>query len=83
VRELADGAMAVGLYNADSTAHDIAADISEVWKGFGAHRQSSGASDTAKVRDVWKRQDLGPFTGKFVAKAVGPHDTRVLRFVKA
>jgi len=82
-RELSDGSMAVGLYNADITPHDITANISQVFQGFGAYRRTAAEASGAKIRDVWNRKELGTFSGKFTATAVGVHDTRVFRFIKA
>jgi hypothetical protein len=83
-RELADGGIAVGLYNSDSVPRNITANISLVWKGFsGAAAADSNTTSTAQVRDVWQQRDLGVFSGTFTADAIPPHGTSLLKFSKA
>jgi len=66
-KPLADGSMAVSLYNAaNRTASNITMPI---------HLLFSGGSGHVKVRDVWARKDLGEFQS-FSAEVVA-HGARV------
>lgn len=56
-RKLADGTMAVGLFNRGP----VAADASAEWTALGL----SGAQ---RVRDVWQQKDLGSFRNAFTVK---------------
>ncbi len=53
-RELADGSLAVGLFNLD----DKPAEVEVAWADLGIQGRRS-------VRDVWANKDLGRFTKKF------------------
>jgi alpha-galactosidase len=63
MKPLADGSRAVILFNRGSVDAPIAA----LWEDIGLF-----TGGKAKVRDLWKRADLGTFTGRFEAK-VEPH----------
>jgi alpha-galactosidase len=56
-KPLADGSTAVGLFNRGEDAEEIKLDFSAV-----------GAPESASVRDLWARKDLGTFTANFSAK---------------
>jgi len=72
-KELYGGSYAIVLYNKGSSSHDITADFTK-W-GW-------SASDSAKVRDLWKLQDMGTFTGSFKA-TVPSHGVVLVRMTKA
>ncbi len=56
-RPLADGTMAVGLFNRGP----VAADVKAEWPALGL----SGAQ---RVRDLWQQKDLGTFRDAFTAR---------------
>jgi len=56
-KPLADGSTAVGLFNRGEDAEEIKLDFSAV-----------GGPQSASVRDLWGRKDLGTFTANFSAK---------------
>jgi len=68
-RQLADGSRAVILFNRGKTEAKIAVNWPEI--GYTAHLK-------AKVRDLWKKTELGEFAGSFSA-AVPPHDVIMIR----
>ena len=55
-KPLADGSTAVGLFNRGEDAEEIKLDFSAV-----------GGPQSASVRDLWGRKDLGTFTANFSA----------------
>jgi len=57
VKPLAGGAKAVGLFNRGEAAMPVTA----YWKDV-------GVGETAMVRDLWARKDLGAFPGSFTAE---------------
>jgi alpha-galactosidase len=78
------------LFNAADEAMDVELDFEDVDKvsggggGGGGSSWTSGSSSwtsgsTALVRDLWLHEDLGTFTGSFVAKAVPPHASVFVR----
>jgi alpha-galactosidase len=73
MKPLADGARAVILFNRGTEAGKIAVP----WEDIGL---SPGGR--AVVRDLWKKQDLGSFEGRFEAK-VEPHDVVMVRITPA
>ena len=56
VKPLADGSKAAGLFNRAWRAATLTASFHDLKVG-----------DTARVRDLWQRKDLGVFTGSFTA----------------
>jgi alpha-galactosidase len=56
-KPLAEGSIAVGLFNRGEDAEDIKLDFSAI-----------GRPQSASVRDLWARKDLGSFSGSFTAK---------------
>jgi alpha-galactosidase len=68
-KPLADGAYAVGLFNRGESENPISLDLAEL-----------GIHGAAQVRDLWAHQDLGQFTGKFIAKV--PKHGAVMAIVK-
>jgi alpha-galactosidase len=56
-KPLVEGSIAVGLFNRGEDAEEIKLDFSAV-----------GGPESASVRDLWARKDLGTFTGSFSAK---------------
>lgn len=69
-KPLVDGSIAVGLFNR-SAKHPRT--IPLAWESVGLHDRRP-----AMVRDLWKREDLGVFTGSFCAP-VEPHGCLLLK----
>jgi alpha-galactosidase len=69
MKPLADGSRAVVLFNRGNEAGPIHVD----WESIGLFPGSRAA-----LRDLWRKTDLGEFTGRFETK-VEPHDVVVLR----
>jgi alpha-galactosidase len=69
VKPLADGSRAVILFNRGSEDSPIAA----AWEDIGLFPKTK-----ARVRDLWKKADIGAFTGRFEAK-VEPHGVVMVR----
>jgi alpha-galactosidase len=69
MKSLADGSRAVILFNRGSEEASIAAP----WEDIGLF-----PGGKALVRDLWKKADLGSFTGRFEAK-VQPHGVVMLK----
>jgi len=57
MKPLADGSKAVGLFNRGEDAIQMSVSFKEI-----------GLGETASVRDLWARQDLGSFTGSYSAQ---------------
>jgi alpha-galactosidase len=57
VKLLADGSRAVGLFNRGESVMPVT-----------AHFRDVGAGDTASVRDLWEKRDLGVFNSSFTAQ---------------
>jgi alpha-galactosidase len=55
-KELADGSMAIGLFNHGKAAAEVTAD----WESLHLTGKQS-------IRDLWRQKDLGVFDGKFSA----------------
>jgi len=70
-RPLADGAIAALLVNRGAAAADVACS----WAELGL-KQPAGA---AAVRDLWRRADLGSFSGGFTASALAPHASMLVK----
>lgn len=66
-KPLEDGSMAVGLFNISSAPLEVAVDL-----------QDLGFSGKAKVRDIWKQQDMGMESGKLSA-TIAPHGVMMVR----
>jgi hypothetical protein len=56
MKPLADGSKVVGLFNLDWGPMPITVDLREI-----------GAGDSAAIRDLWARRNLGVFKGTFTA----------------
>jgi len=69
MKPLADGSRAVILFNRGTEAGSIAVS----WEDVGL-----APGGKAVVRDLWKKADLGSFSGRFEAK-VEPHDVVMVR----
>jgi alpha-galactosidase len=67
VKPMQDGSVAIGLFNLGTEAHAIAVS----WK-------DAGMSGKLKVRDVWRKKDVGRSRDGFTAM-VGPHDVELIR----
>jgi alpha-galactosidase len=67
VRRLTDGDLAIAMPNLDSKPANLSICFDALDYG-----------ETAHVRDIWKKKDLGVFTQKFTAE-VDTHDTLLLR----
>jgi len=71
-RPLADGSVAVGLFNmSEKNTHRI--NVS--WESLGLHDRRS-----CMVRDLWAGSDLGEFTRQFSVH-VPPHDVKLLKLI--
>jgi alpha-galactosidase len=57
VKDLEDGAKAVGLFNLDSTPRKLSVSWADL-----------GVSGPRNVRDLWRQKDIGTFTGAFEAE---------------
>jgi len=71
-RALSDGAFAVALYNEDNQPKDLRVSFGALGAGF----------ETAAVRDLWARKDLGVFGGGYPAEggiSVAAHETKLLK----
>jgi len=69
MKPLADGSRAVILFNRGSEESPIAVS----WEDIGLFPATK-----ARVRDLWKRADVGAFTGRYEAK-VEPHGVVMVR----
>jgi alpha-galactosidase len=69
VKPLADGSRAVILFNRGSEECPIAV----AWEDIGLYPKTK-----ARVRDLWKKADVGAFSGRFEAK-VEPHGVVMVR----
>jgi len=67
MKPLADGSKAVGLFNRHWSEIPITASFRDV-----------GVGDTATIRDLWARKDLGVFKESYTAK-VAPHGVVMLK----
>ena len=67
-KHLADGSIAVGLFN---LADDGPATITANWADL-------GISGKRSVRDLWRQKDLGQFTGSFAIR-VAPHSAELVK----
>ena len=69
-KKLADGSLAVGLFNRGDLEDTVTADWSKL-----------GLTGRYAVRDLWLRKDLGRFDGKYAA-SVPSHGVVLLRLTK-
>jgi alpha-galactosidase len=69
MKPMADGARAVILFNRGTEAGDVGVAFEELGLAPGGK---------ALVRDLWKKADVGPVTGRFQAK-VEPHGVVMVR----
>jgi len=67
-RNMANGDVAVALYNKDSSPADITVRFDQL------HLYGK-----VTILDIWSNKSLGTFTGQFTSAAVGVHDTEFLR----
>jgi len=70
-RPLADGSLAVALFNKAEKPAEISVNFSDL-----------GISGTQKVRDLWQRKDLGSYDAKFSATVAG-HGAVMVKIGKA
>lgn len=79
-RPLANGDWAVLLYNGNRWHH---ANLSVSWEELPpphvAVVEMGSRPSSCHVRDLWRRRDLGVFTGGYTAAGVAPHDVALLR----
>ena len=73
VRRLTGGDLAVAMVNYDKDERELSICLDALAWAHG---------NTAKARNVWRKQDLGTFSQKFSAK-VASHDTLLLRLSPA
>jgi alpha-galactosidase len=71
-KPLADGSVAVGLFNRREKG---SRKITVAWEALGLHDRRP-----AMVRDLWAREDLGVLTRSFTA-SVEPHDVKLVRVI--
>ncbi len=69
-KKLADGSLAVGLFNRNVFDQTVTADWSTL-----------GLTGRYRVRDLWQRKDMGNFNGKYEASVPG-HGTVLLRLTR-
>ncbi|GAM28028.1 hypothetical protein SAMD00019534_112040, partial [Acytostelium subglobosum LB1] len=69
-RMLADGSRAVVLFNSDTATSDIQLLWSDIWLMSG---------QSMNVRDLWARQELGVYTGSYMAINIPAHGSVMLR----
>jgi alpha-galactosidase len=69
-KKLADGSLAVGLFNRSDFDDTVTAEWSKL-----------GLTGRFMVRDLWQRKDLGRFIGKYTA-SVPSHGVVLLRLTR-
>jgi len=74
-KTLADGSMAVGLFNRGETETTI-----EVKWGPWGNLPTPHVGTSYRVRDLWRQQDVGVFKDKFETK-VAPHGVVLIRLI--
>ncbi len=67
VKDLADGSKAVGLFNKDTSRRTMNVDL-----------KALGFKGTVQIRDLWRRENIGQYSGVFTAK-VPPHGVILIR----
>ncbi|MFJ4253494.1 X2-like carbohydrate binding domain-containing protein [Microbacterium sp. NPDC090003] len=67
-----DGSVTVAVFNLGRTDADITVSLADL-----------GVEGEVKVRDLWKKKNLGKATGEFVATDVPVHGTRLFTFTPA
>lgn len=72
VKKLADGSVAVGLFNTG----DSPSTVSVTWA-------EAGVTGKQRVRDLWRQKDLGSFEGSFTAKDVPRHGVLLVKLTAA
>lgn len=70
-KRLADGSRAVLLLNTHDTR---SSDVTVAWSDLGL-----ASSATAEVRDLWRKNDVGRFTGAYTAEKLRPHSSAFIR----
>ncbi len=74
-KTLADGSLAVGLFN----RNDTAATVNLKWGPWG-NLPTAHVGETYRIRDLWRQQDLGDFTDSF-ATEVPAHGVVLVRLI--
>ena len=74
-KTLADGSMAVGLFNRGETATTITVK----WGPWG-NVPTAQVGTSYRVRDLWRQQEVGVFKDKFETK-VAPHGVALIRLI--
>jgi alpha-galactosidase len=69
VKPMADGSLAVGLFNRSETEKQVSA----TWSAL-------GLSGKMRVRDLWQQKDLGQFEDEFIS-VVRPHGVVFIRII--
>ncbi|WP_341947205.1 X2-like carbohydrate binding domain-containing protein [Microbacterium sp. LWH11-1.2] len=67
-----DGSVTVAVFNLGRTDADITIPFADI-----------GIDGSAKIRDLWRKKNLGSATGEFVAEDVPIHGTRLFTFTPA
>lgn len=67
-----DGSVTVAVFNLGRTDADITVSLADV-----------GIQGSVKVRDLWRKKNLGSATGEFIATDVPVHGTRLFTFMPA
>jgi alpha-galactosidase len=82
VKELEDGSLAVGLFHVTVDIKDPSGYLNwgEPVK-INVTPEELGLSGSFKIRDVWKQQDLGEYTGKYEAE-VPYHGVKLVRIYR-
>ena len=76
IKPLADGTWAVALINKDTVAHNMVVKLSG---NTGGDFYSGPTGETAAIRDLYARKDLGHFSGTFNV-SVPPMDGKMYKF---
>ncbi len=70
VKKLADGNLALGIFNISTTTQTFTLDLQRI-----------GLEKTVKIRDLWRQQDLGQFSREFKT-TVPPHGVTLVKVFK-
>jgi alpha-galactosidase len=70
MKPLNDGTIAVGMFNRMDTPSPMTLHLSDI-----------GVKSSARLRDLWKHQDLGTFADVF-KQTIGPHGVMLLKVAK-
>ncbi len=69
-KPLADGSVAVGLFNRGESTNPIAVNFADI-----------GMRSTVRIRDLWQHKDLGTFSGSYTVE-VPRHGAAMVRIQK-